>query len=778
MGSFDTLLNSLHQDGTGKIQDAEINTPIKVNRFRQFEVPIEYNLSIAYEGDVNSQKITFEVPRSHEGHDLNSCGSKILRWKNTTNQVEDCSPLTVIDTNATRILVEWIVPPAAFVVAGNLNISITFYDKDTNGVLGFSWNTATFSGFRVEKTLSEVGKVPTNISPAQNEILYIDEENHNIVAPNGYNFVVAALGDRNTKTIYFQTKAEIGGIDIRNVNTKVSVIVDLSSQKDTYEISQDEIIPAFINSTETGSGLIIIPWKLPTNITCNTDGYVGTFSVVVVFENPKIDPTSKDAEEQRETQKVWKTIPFTRLALTNSLEDLNSEILTDDYKVVIDAQEGSDSLPKRKIGGTVALKRGSEEDWNNNNIPPVAGEPIVYTPDWNGYRMKIGDGIKTPGQLPFVVDPTVQNWARQEDPPTGVYMGSDEEEIPDTCDVWIDPNSEPTSKVDYLNVLDITDQSTIDNFMINMPQYTTRNVLFSGSDIYLGNTMIPLGSVGTITCGQNEAILNLTTRNRVVYTGYWGRYGWKLELVKAGSLENVQVSSINELESLVEDFNNQNKSYVLQFVNDIEICTGTSENNILIFDTIHSGTVGILVLNNYESGGYCKNLLNLTSPDYSTWTISTDNTKVSGVFGEGNNATSLYTKWNTNKGATTIKTHEIKTYKDLTDLPIKYGFYKTYGIATNVIYSETEKDDEGNPEAEDIIINFPAKGGIIELPCSWSQGIMICDGDITIFLYDYYNRPRVLYGNTAADRLEPSKWIWHGQQLSGTNLEVTPNKSK
>jgi hypothetical protein len=72
--NFDDLINSLHDPF--ELSDAELNTKSKaiiVNEKRQFTIPSGYNTVLAYEGDVNSQIVTFECPTSHEGHSLVNC---------------------------------------------------------------------------------------------------------------------------------------------------------------------------------------------------------------------------------------------------------------------------------------------------------------------------------------------------------------------------------------------------------------------------------------------------------------------------------------------------------------------------------------------------------------------------------------------------------------------------------------------------------------------------------------------------------------------------------
>jgi hypothetical protein len=69
MASFDEILAKLHDNSLLKDTDGVIT----ITPTRQFKVPAEYNLTIAYSGDVNSQIITFKLPFTHEGHSLFDC---------------------------------------------------------------------------------------------------------------------------------------------------------------------------------------------------------------------------------------------------------------------------------------------------------------------------------------------------------------------------------------------------------------------------------------------------------------------------------------------------------------------------------------------------------------------------------------------------------------------------------------------------------------------------------------------------------------------------------
>ena len=81
---FDAALQLLHDNAT--MQDTD--SMIEINNKRQFVVPSDFDTVIAYEGDANSQIVTFKCVRYADGHDLSKCLKKILRWKNLSSKTE------------------------------------------------------------------------------------------------------------------------------------------------------------------------------------------------------------------------------------------------------------------------------------------------------------------------------------------------------------------------------------------------------------------------------------------------------------------------------------------------------------------------------------------------------------------------------------------------------------------------------------------------------------------------------------------------------------------
>ena len=79
-----------------------------------------------------------------EGHDLSKCAEKRLRWYNESSKNEGNSKLQS-EVNGTSLLLRWEAPPEAFTQSGVLQIAISLYDKNEQGITVYSWNTPAFS---------------------------------------------------------------------------------------------------------------------------------------------------------------------------------------------------------------------------------------------------------------------------------------------------------------------------------------------------------------------------------------------------------------------------------------------------------------------------------------------------------------------------------------------------------------------------------------------------------------------------------------------------------
>lgn len=365
MGTFKQLIDALHE-GSG-LKDS---TPLlRINEYRQI-ILANTNSIIAYEGDVNSQIIVFDCPKIVEGHNLQNCQFKRIKWSNTSSGFEGKSTLhpvsTDIDETTNRMLLQWEVEPEVFVKAGNIQITISFYDLDEQGRVAFQWNTASFSGLSVGATDVNVGF----FEPAENEVLTINEETKTIIAPLGYNNIIGNYGDIGVSTVYFRTKRKIRGIDLLG-DGKVVLRINLNGKIYVEKTENLEIKP-YSAQVDDYEGLVYITWSVPKEITNNDQLYSGSFSIEIGFET-------------QDQSKVWRTSTYNQLTIGNSMFKSGQENNENpDVQYIIDGNKegGIDTT----VPGTYLLKK-----LNADNITLRDGElGVSYDKDGNYTGLKLG----------------------------------------------------------------------------------------------------------------------------------------------------------------------------------------------------------------------------------------------------------------------------------------------------------------------------------------------------------------------------------------------------
>lgn len=323
MANFDELLEGLHSNS--KLSDElDAKYPIIITQQRNFDVPVQINPVLGFAGDVNSQILTFQCPLYQDAHDLSGCHNKKIKWKNLQSLTEGISDLIVKEINVEQgfWIAEWEVPPELMAIAGTLEIGISLYDIKDN-VIVFSWNTATFQGFSIGESFTDVGQIwDSGKLPAKNEILNVDIESRSIVAPVGYKNIVCNYGDIGTSKIFFQVNKIIRGIDLTNTNTEMSIIFNLGqTATDKEKLMQDNIKPLFQNNEK-----LIICWEIPEEITNNEYCYTGNFTIALMFEIKDKDTVIKR----------WISSSYSQLSIGESslLNDINSIAIKDENRVI------------------------------------------------------------------------------------------------------------------------------------------------------------------------------------------------------------------------------------------------------------------------------------------------------------------------------------------------------------------------------------------------------------------------------------------------------------
>lgn len=338
MTNFDNILASLHDFSA--LVDEQSNTPIVITSRRTYEVPQNYDLVLGYAGDVNSQIVTFQLPKTHESHNLFLCANKKLKWKNLASGAEGVSNLIAEEGEETWTAA-WEVPSEIMTMAGQVEIAISLYDFDNNEKIAFAWNTPSYKGFSIGEGFIKVADVMENDEiPSKDEILIVDTEARNIIAPVGYNTIVCSYGDIGIAKVFFEINQYIRGINLMDEATKVYVnVVYLTKTAEPFEITN--IKPMFASIDNKKSNKVLLIWDVPMALTNNADGYVGTFSISLKAEV---------RNESKEIIKRWSTSSFNKLTIGPSvlLDDV-TELVSRDEQIVerIVEQEVSEVIDEK-----------------------------------------------------------------------------------------------------------------------------------------------------------------------------------------------------------------------------------------------------------------------------------------------------------------------------------------------------------------------------------------------------------------------------------------------
>ena len=117
------------------------------------------------QGDINSERLTFKVPATIEGHDMSKCtsaqGGRVeIHFTNTSaTGVGKNERMVILDDLAPSakdegyLTCSWVVPREATEFAGSLIFSLRFICLNES-VVEYAWNTAVYSAITIQKGLN------------------------------------------------------------------------------------------------------------------------------------------------------------------------------------------------------------------------------------------------------------------------------------------------------------------------------------------------------------------------------------------------------------------------------------------------------------------------------------------------------------------------------------------------------------------------------------------------------------------------------------------------
>ena len=112
--------------------------------------------SALIQGDHNSERFTFKLPRWIDGHDMTLCNSVQVHYINndSTKQeqskgVYEVEDMKVDAENEDSVVLSWLIAGNATKYTGDLSFLVKFKCVGEDGAVEYVWNTAVYSGISI-----------------------------------------------------------------------------------------------------------------------------------------------------------------------------------------------------------------------------------------------------------------------------------------------------------------------------------------------------------------------------------------------------------------------------------------------------------------------------------------------------------------------------------------------------------------------------------------------------------------------------------------------------
>lgn len=109
--------------------------------------------------DHDSERITFEVPKTIEGHDMSTCGRIEVHYVNIDSLSKDnqnkglyvCEDMQISPDSEDVLIFSWLISSNATQLKGSLNFLVRFLCIGDDGAIEYAWHTAIYSGLSVSE---------------------------------------------------------------------------------------------------------------------------------------------------------------------------------------------------------------------------------------------------------------------------------------------------------------------------------------------------------------------------------------------------------------------------------------------------------------------------------------------------------------------------------------------------------------------------------------------------------------------------------------------------
>ena len=139
-----------------EVKDTDIH--YKIDGITRTITNIDETKRMLVQNDHNSERLTFEVPRYVDGHDLAECNVVQVHYLNSDTfeknksvgiyEVDDLRIKGETESDKNIVILSWLVSGNATKFVGNLDFVIRF-SCVVDGNIDYAWNTAIFKGISI-----------------------------------------------------------------------------------------------------------------------------------------------------------------------------------------------------------------------------------------------------------------------------------------------------------------------------------------------------------------------------------------------------------------------------------------------------------------------------------------------------------------------------------------------------------------------------------------------------------------------------------------------------
>lgn len=121
---------------------------------------------VLMQGDHNSERFTFELPKLVEDHDMSLCDVIEIHYINvSSNKAHSNSDIYIVDdvgvssNDENMVCFTWLLSGVATKYAGSLNFRIRFACIDMDGNYTYKWHTGIFKGINISDGIDNSGTI-------------------------------------------------------------------------------------------------------------------------------------------------------------------------------------------------------------------------------------------------------------------------------------------------------------------------------------------------------------------------------------------------------------------------------------------------------------------------------------------------------------------------------------------------------------------------------------------------------------------------------------------